>query len=55
MKYSVVTFGCRVNQSDSLGFEEQLLDEAPEFWCVAAGTVEEGTAFFGTIVQRRTK
>ena len=25
MKYAVVTFGCRVNQSDSLGFEEQLL------------------------------
>lgn len=25
MKYSIVTFGCRVNQSDSLGFEEQFL------------------------------
>jgi threonylcarbamoyladenosine tRNA methylthiotransferase MtaB len=25
LKYSVITFGCRVNQSDSLGFEEQLL------------------------------
>ncbi len=25
MKYSIVTFGCRVNQADSLGFEEQLL------------------------------
>ena len=25
MKYSVVTFGCRVNQADSLGFEEALL------------------------------
>jgi len=25
VKYSVVTFGCRVNQADSLGFEEQLL------------------------------
>jgi threonylcarbamoyladenosine tRNA methylthiotransferase MtaB len=24
MKYSVVTFGCRVNQADSLGFEENL-------------------------------
>jgi threonylcarbamoyladenosine tRNA methylthiotransferase MtaB len=24
MKYSIVTFGCRVNQADSLGFEEQL-------------------------------
>src|SRR5690242_17053308 len=25
MKYAVVTFGCRVNQADSLGVEEQLL------------------------------
>ncbi|HET9832714.1 MAG TPA: tRNA (N(6)-L-threonylcarbamoyladenosine(37)-C(2))-methylthiotransferase MtaB [Vicinamibacterales bacterium] len=25
MKYSIVTFGCRVNQADSLGFEEELL------------------------------
>jgi threonylcarbamoyladenosine tRNA methylthiotransferase MtaB len=24
VKYSIVTFGCRVNQADSLGFEEQL-------------------------------
>jgi len=24
MKYSVITFGCRVNQADSLGFEERL-------------------------------
>ena len=24
MKYAVVTFGCRVNQADSLGFEEDL-------------------------------
>jgi tRNA A37 methylthiotransferase MiaB len=24
MKYAVVTFGCRVNQADSLGFEEGL-------------------------------
>ena len=24
MKYSVITFGCRVNQADSLGFEEDL-------------------------------
>src|SRR5436189_4249569 len=24
MKYSVITFGCRVNQADSLGFEEGL-------------------------------
>ena len=22
MKYAVITFGCRVNQADSLGFEE---------------------------------
>jgi threonylcarbamoyladenosine tRNA methylthiotransferase MtaB len=27
MKYAVVTFGCRVNQADSLGFEEALLAE----------------------------
>ena len=25
MKYSVITFGCRVNQADSIGFEEELL------------------------------
>ena len=25
VKYAVVTFGCRVNQADSLGFEEELL------------------------------
>jgi len=25
MKYSIVTFGCRVNQADSFGFEEELL------------------------------
>ena len=25
VKYSVITFGCRVNQADSLGFEEDLL------------------------------
>jgi threonylcarbamoyladenosine tRNA methylthiotransferase MtaB len=25
MRYSLVTFGCRVNQADSLGFEEELL------------------------------
>src|ERR1700736_2331203 len=24
MKYAVITFGCRVNQADSLGFEEAL-------------------------------
>jgi threonylcarbamoyladenosine tRNA methylthiotransferase MtaB len=27
MKYAVITFGCRVNQADSLGFEEDLLAE----------------------------
>ena len=27
MKYSVITFGCRVNQADSLGFEEALRAE----------------------------
>src|SRR6187455_224636 len=25
MRYAVITFGCRVNQADSLGFEEDLL------------------------------
>jgi threonylcarbamoyladenosine tRNA methylthiotransferase MtaB len=25
MKYAVITFGCRVNQADSLGFEEELI------------------------------
>jgi threonylcarbamoyladenosine tRNA methylthiotransferase MtaB len=25
VKYSIITFGCRVNQADSLGFEEELL------------------------------
>jgi threonylcarbamoyladenosine tRNA methylthiotransferase MtaB len=35
MKYSVITFGCRVNQADSLGFEEELraggaVAESPE-------------------------
>jgi threonylcarbamoyladenosine tRNA methylthiotransferase MtaB len=30
MKYSVITFGCRVNQADSLGFEEELLAAGAE-------------------------
>ena len=30
MKYAVVTFGCRVNQADSLGFEEELLAAGAE-------------------------
>src|SRR2546430_10567886 len=34
MKYAVITFGCRVNQADSLGFEEALR---------AAGAVSTGS------------
>ncbi len=30
MKYAVVTFGCRVNQADSLGFEEEFLAAGAE-------------------------
>ena len=30
MKYSVITFGCRVNQSDSLAFEEQFVAAGAE-------------------------
>ena len=30
MKYSVITFGCRVNQADSLGFEEEFLAAGAE-------------------------
>jgi threonylcarbamoyladenosine tRNA methylthiotransferase MtaB len=30
VKYSVITFGCRVNQADSLGFEEQLVREGAQ-------------------------
>jgi threonylcarbamoyladenosine tRNA methylthiotransferase MtaB len=30
VKYSVITFGCRVNQADSLAFEEQLLSAGGE-------------------------
>ena len=30
MKYSVITFGCRVNQADSLGFEEQFREAGGE-------------------------
>jgi threonylcarbamoyladenosine tRNA methylthiotransferase MtaB len=30
MKYAIITFGCRVNQADSLGFEEQLLMSGAE-------------------------
>jgi len=30
VKYSIVTFGCRVNQADSLGFEAQLLAAGAE-------------------------
>jgi threonylcarbamoyladenosine tRNA methylthiotransferase MtaB len=38
MKYAVVTFGCRVNQADSLGFEEELL--AAGATCVAPETAD---------------
>jgi len=30
VKYSVITFGCRVNQADSLGFEEELIAAGAE-------------------------
>jgi threonylcarbamoyladenosine tRNA methylthiotransferase MtaB len=30
MKYAVITFGCRVNQADSLGFEEGLMERGAE-------------------------
>ena len=30
VKYSVVTFGCRVNQADSLGFEEEFLSSGAQ-------------------------
>ena len=30
MKYSIITFGCRVNQADSLQLEEQLLARGAE-------------------------
>jgi threonylcarbamoyladenosine tRNA methylthiotransferase MtaB len=30
LKYSIVTFGCRVNQADSLGFEEDLIARGAE-------------------------
>ena len=30
MKYSILTFGCRVNQADSLAFEEQFLGHGDE-------------------------
>src|SRR3954463_5409114 len=55
MKYAVVTFGCRVNQADSLGFEEQLLAsgaiaEAPQHAdlvvvnsCSETATADQGT------------
>ncbi len=38
MKYSVITFGCRVNQADSLGFEEELRAAGAE--SVAAHTAD---------------
>jgi threonylcarbamoyladenosine tRNA methylthiotransferase MtaB len=54
LKYSVVTFGCRVNQADSLGFEEGLIANggiavAPEFadlvvvnTCSVTATADQG-------------
>ncbi|HXI27931.1 MAG TPA: MiaB/RimO family radical SAM methylthiotransferase [Vicinamibacterales bacterium] len=54
MKYAVVTFGCRVNQADSLGFEEELLaagatPAAPEYadlvvvnTCSVTATADQG-------------
>lgn len=36
MKYAVITFGCRVNQADSLAFEEQLLARG-----AVAGSLDE--------------
>src|SRR5438067_6951246 len=54
MKYAVVTFGCRVNQADSLGFEEELraaggaaaaLDEADLIvvnTCSVTATADQG-------------
>lgn len=36
LKYSVITFGCRVNQADSIGFEEELLQAG-----AAAAPVEQ--------------
>src|SRR3954447_24014849 len=55
MKYAVVTFGCRVNQADSLGFEEELLAQgavaaAPQDadlvvvnTCSVTATADQGT------------
>ena len=54
MKYAVVTFGCRVNQADSLGFEEDLrargaVSAAPEYadlvvvnTCSVTATADQG-------------
>jgi MiaB/RimO family radical SAM methylthiotransferase len=54
LKYSVITFGCRVNQADSLGFEEELLSQgaiavAPEHadlvvvnTCSVTATADQG-------------
>jgi threonylcarbamoyladenosine tRNA methylthiotransferase MtaB len=55
VKYAVVTFGCRVNQADSLGFEEELLAQgavasAPQDadlvvvnTCSVTATADQGT------------
>ena len=57
MKYAVVTFGCRVNQADSLGFEEHLLaagaeasEELPIQW---AGMAVPARAIAELIVRLR--
>src|SRR5262245_51780863 len=44
MKYSVITFGCRVNQADSLGFEEDFLDAG----CQAAPLEESDVVVVNT-------
>ena len=44
MKYSVITFGCRVNQADSLSMEEQLRARG----AVAAGADEADVVIVNT-------
>jgi len=44
VKYSVITFGCRVNQADSLGLEEELLARGAS----AAPTDEADVVFVNT-------
>src|SRR5438034_9942599 len=54
LKYAVITFGCRVNQADSFGFEEELraagaVDAPPDAadlvivnTCSVTGTADQG-------------